>query len=71
MWLDHAIGTSVILPELIHNLYVYKGLYISLLKNCYCITYYTSIIAELRLLVNYFVYFNNTNLCSYPEVTLY
>ena len=36
--------------------YVYKGLYISLLKNIYCITYYTAIIAELVLLVNYFVY---------------
>ena len=37
--------------------YVYKGLYISLLKNKYCISYYTAIIVELVLLVNYFVYY--------------
>ena len=44
--------------------HVYKGLYISLLKNCYCITYYTAIIAELRFPVNYFwlTYSNTLNL---------
>ena len=38
------------------RVYVYKGLYISLLKNKYCISYYTSIIVELVFPVNYFVY---------------
>ena len=37
------------------HVHVYKGLYILFLKNIYCITYYTSIIAELVLLVNYYV----------------
>jgi hypothetical protein len=36
--------------------FVYKGLYIRLLKNMYCISYYTAIIADVLLLVNYFVY---------------
>jgi hypothetical protein len=38
------------------RVYVYKGLYISLLKNKYCISYYTAIIVELVFPVNYFVY---------------